>query len=652
MPPRIDRTPPRRSAVTVSTFMSKQYLPLVGALAAFAALATPLHAQNQSNRDDERGSQQDNSSSSNRDSDSNEDTETRQPDPFEPSVVRDEPRSAEEEDDDASERSLLDGSGTASTPAPPNEFELYVTRMTGRTISRFGSDLLLPSARDYTRAADATIPPDYRLNVGDTIAISLTGSAEGSVERTIDQRGRIFLPSVGEIQLAGVRQGDLKDVLMSAVGTQFRNFRVGVRTVELRGIRVFVTGYPRNPGAFSVNSLSTAFNAVLQAGGPASGGSLRSAKLVRDGREVADIDLYDIMLNGNRSRDAVLENEDVIVIPPAFPQFAVWGSVQREAIFEMRQGETLADALRFAGGPNELADLSRVIVYSSVPGSLPGPRVVSAAEFATTAIRPGDIIQVLPQGSLVQPVAEQSVVVRLEGEVRNPGNYYVAPNTPLEQVVALAGGMTERAYPFGTQIQRQSVLAQQRRSFEDALELFELSLATAPLTATSSVDQGRQQAQLVAARATLEQLREAEPDGRLVLDIEPGAVTLPSGILLEDGDRVFVPPRATSVGVFGAVYRPASFQLVESDRRRIRDYIEQAGGTLRAADKGDIFLVRANGSVLTRKEGALRARALPGDVVFVPIQTNRVDVFARIAQLTSILFQVGLAAATIQAIAE
>jgi polysaccharide biosynthesis/export protein len=634
--------------------MFKQFLPLFGSLAALAAIGSPLHAQSQSSRDDERASQRDSEgSSSNSDREDSEDGKKRRAsDPFEPSVIRDDPRVEDGQDRRGSQRSLLESSGSATVPPPPNEFEIYVARMTGRTIGRFGSDLLLPSARDYARTADATIPPDYRLNVGDTISISLTGSAEGSVERTIDQRGRIFLPSVGEIQLAGVRQGDLKDVMMRAIGTQFRNFRVGVRTTELRGLRVFVTGYPRNPGAFSVGSLSTAFNAILQAGGPATGGSMRNAKLIRDGREVANIDLYDIMLKGNRSIDSVLENEDVIVIPPALPQFAVWGSVQREAIFEMRPGETLADGLRFAGGANELADISRVIVYSSVPGSAAGPRVVQAAEFAATALRPGDIIQVLPLGSLVQPVAEQSVLVRVEGEVHNPGNYYVAPNTPLQQIVELAGGMTKRAYPFGTEFQRQSVRLQQRRSFEDALDLFELSLATAPLLSDSSFGQAEQQAQLVAARSTLAQLRKAEPDGRLILKIAPGDVSLPAGILLEDGDRVYIPPQPTSVGVFGAVYRPASFQLIEDDRRQISDYIEMAGSTLRAADKGGIFLVRANGSVLSRKEGALRARALPGDVIFVPIQTTRTDIFARIAQLTPVLFQAGLAAATITAIAQ
>ena len=622
---------------------------LFAALIAFVAQPVPLLAQtlpnaNEAERERERVRQE----SSESDDRSGDRSETSRASEFEPSQISDptsDPRRSAQ-----TRQSLLERSPAAQKVAEPSEFELYVTRMIGRPLERFGAELVLPGQRDFARAADATIPPDYRINVGDTISISLTGSAEGSVERTVDQNGRIFLPSVGEVQIAGVRQGDLKNVLMRAIGTQFRNFRVGVRTTELRGLRVFVTGYALNPGSFSVSSLSTAFNAILQAGGPAAGGSWRSAKIIRNGGEVADIDLYDILINGNRGRDIVLENEDVIVIPPAGAQIAVWGSVRREAIFELRGGETVADALRFAGGADELAETTRIIVYSTDLNDTAGPRVIPESDFATVRLRPGDIIQVLPEGNLVRPVDRQSVLVRIEGEVQSPGNYYVSPNTPLEEVVQLAGGLTSRAFVYGTAFKRQTIMAQQKRSFEEALDLFELALATAPLTADSSIERGRAEAQLIAARATLDKLREAEPDGRLVLEIEPSAQSLPTGMILENGDRLVIPPRPTSVGVFGGVYRPASFQIDEANPRKIRDYVERAGGTIRAADRGDIFVVRANGSVLTRSEGALNARALPGDVVFVPIRTQTRDVIAKIAQVSSILFQFGLAAATVAAI--
>lgn len=623
-----------------SILVSASFLALVAQPIQLKAQALP----NSSEADQEVAAREERQSGPNRET--REDREIQRAAGIEPTRIIDDAR----RNSTQMPQSLLDRAPAAIRKAEPNEFELYVSRMIGRPLQRFGSDLVLPSGRDFERAADATIPPDYRINVGDTISISLTGSSEGSVERTIDHNGRIFLPSVGEITLAGVRQGDLKTVLMREIGTQFRNFRVGVRTTKLRGVRVFVTGYAVNPGAFSVNSLTTAFNAILQAGGPAAGGSWRSAKLVRDGVEIAEIDLYDILINGNRAKDAVLENEDVIVIPPAAPQIAVWGSVRREAIFELRGSETIQDALRYAGGADELAETGRVMIYSTDLVGAPGPREILAKEFASTRVRAGDMIQILPEGNLARPTDRQSVIVRIEGEVVNPGNYYVSPNTPLEDVVQLAGGFTQRAFVYGAGLTRQTVMIQQKRSFEEALSLFELALASTPLKSGSSMDRGRSEAQLLAAQASLMKLREAKPDGRLVLETEPGAQSLPRGLILENGDRLVIPPRPTSVGVFGAVYRPASFQINETNPRTIRDYVELAGGTLEAANRGDIFVVRANGSVLTRSQGALNAKALPGDVVFVPIRTQTNDIFAKIAQISTIVFQLGLAAATVAAI--
>ena len=173
-----------------------------------------------------------------------------------------------------SSRVLLEPNPRLKPLAPPNEFEQFVERTIGRRLPRFGSDLLLPSNRDYATPATATVPPGYVLNIGDRIQISMTGSIEGSVQREIDTNGRIFLPRVGSIRLAGVRYGDLKDRLASAIGTKFRNFTVNVGIADLRGVRVYVTGFANNPGAYTVNSLSTLVNAVLAAGGPSAGGSL------------------------------------------------------------------------------------------------------------------------------------------------------------------------------------------------------------------------------------------------------------------------------------------------------------------------------------------------------------------------------------------
>lgn len=542
------------------------------------------------------------------------------------------------------------GEARVKKPAPPNEFERFVLQATGEALPRFGADLLLPSNRDYAVPATATVPPDYVLNVGDVVAISMAGSIEGSVEKQIDTDGRIFLPRVGPVRLAGVRYGDLKTVISATIGTQYRGYTVNVAIRHLRGIRVYVTGFANHPGAYSVNSLSTMINAVLAAGGPSSGGSFRSIRLVRNNEVIRTLDLYDFILRGRKADDAILQNQDVIEILPVGGEVAISGSVNAPAIFEVKPGETLEDLLRFAGGPNSLADGTRVMLYRMADFDSSGVREIDRAAAARLPASAGDIVQILSEGSLIRPMARQSVLVRIEGEVERPGNYYLPANAPLSSAIERAGGLTAQAFVFGTRFERVSVRRQQRVSFDEAVRQLEVSLAAAPLTSSFNSNAGERNAQIAAAQAVLEKLRQTEPDGRMVLDLAPGTTTLPGHFVLENNDRIVVPPRPTTVGVFGAVYRPASFLVEPGRAKTVREYLELAGGALRSGDRGDIFVVRANGAVLSKRDGALSAKALPGDVIFVPVKAQSNSIWTKIRELTTILFQLGLSTAAFIAV--
>ncbi len=532
-------------------------------------------------------------------------------------------------------------------PAKPGEFETWIRQVTGRPLKRYGADLLLPGAGNFAMPATSTIPPDYALNIGDTISIALSGSTEGSADLPIDRDGNIYLANIGSVSLLGVRYRDLHDRISAAVGRKYRGYEVSVSIKRLRGVRVYVTGFANQPGAYSVNSLSTLVNAVLQSGGPSAGGSFRSVKLYRNGREVADFDLYDLLRKGDRSHDPLLENEDVLFIPAVGKQVAVVGSVNEEAIYETKPGESVADMVALAGGPTNVGDPSRVILYRLSDQNTVGSRELDRLASTGVAAEGGDILQILPEGTLARSLEKQQAIVRIEGEVNKPGNYFVPPNTPLSTVIDMAGGLTQRAYVYGTRFSRESVRAQQRRSFLEAVDQMELSLAAAPLGGDRLIDAGERQAQIAAARAFLEKLRGNEPDGRLVIDLAPADRSLPGDLLVENNDRIVVPPRVDTVGVFGAVYRPASFLLRPGNPGQVSNYLEQAGGPIRGGDRGNIFVVRANGSVLTKRRGALKAQVLPGDSVFVPIRTQSSSVLAKIRDISQILFQIGFSAAAL-----
>jgi polysaccharide biosynthesis/export protein len=190
---------------------------------------------------------------------------------------------------------------------------------------------------------------------------------------------------------------------------------------------------------------------------------------------------------------------------------------------------------------------------------------------------------------------------------------------------------------------------QQRESFLEAVNQFEISLAASPLTENRS-NPGNASTQLIAAKAVIDRLRQTEPDGRVVLDIASSATDVPANFALENNDRILIPPQPSTVGVFGAIYRPASFLINKDSPLLIRDYLRKAGGPIRAADKRALFVVRANGEVLSRRNKALIAKALPGDVIFMPVKTQSSSVFSKIRDIVTTVFQLGLGAAAFIAV--
>lgn len=533
-------------------------------------------------------------------------------------------------------------------PARPSEFETYVSQSLARPLRRFGANLLVPEARNFTAPPTTTIPSDYRLNPGDELLVGLTGSVEASNLRlTIDSEGRIFLPKVGPVTVGGARYGDIQSLIARQVSRQYRNFRVAVSIARLHGITVYITGYAAAPGSYTLSSLSTLVNAVLIAGGPSGGGSFRSIQVRRNGRLISDFDLYNLLLKGDKSADVLLQGGDVIYIAPAGSQVAVIGSVNVEAIYEARAEETLNDMLLYAGGVNTVADSSRLLLLDPLkPG---GWQQLTPTQVTAQIASRGEIVRVLSGVGIAQPLFTLPALVTVSGEVAKPGRYYVQPGSSLGSVLAQAGGLTAQAFPYATVFTRESVQQTQRLSYERALRDLELLLSTKPLVSSiqpATIDPTR----LAAVRSVVDQLEARKPDGRMVLNVAPADRSLQGDIVLENNDSIYVPPRPVTVGVFGSVPSPASFQYTQN--ATIGDFLRRAGGVQKLGDASGIFVVRANGTLLARGRGATRGNILktpayPGDLIFVPIDANRGEFWAKLQALSSVLFPAVIATAAI-----
>lgn len=523
-----------------------------------------------------------------------------------------------------------------------SEFELFVSNIAGHRVRRFGYDLLVPESRDFAAPPTTAVPSDYRINPGDELIVGLTGTVQANNLRlTVDQDGRVFIPKVGSVRVGGVPHRDLQSAIASQVARQYRQFSVSVSIGKLHGITVYVTGFAATPGSYTVSSLSTVVNAVFAAGGPAMGGSFRSIQVRRSGRLVSDFDLYEFLLKGDKTGDIVLQNGDVINIAPIGAQVAVIGSVNREAIYEVHADDTMNDVLLYAGGANTVADISRLHVLD--PSLDSGWQELTPTALLSRKASRGQVLRVLSTVGIAQPSERLHSLVTISGEVARPGRYFVKPGTTLNEVVVMAGGLTSQAFPYGAVFVRDSLRKQQKANFEKALNELKITLTAQPLTSATS--QGQNMAyRLSALDSLVDQLRARQIDGRLVLQSSSADRQFQGNFVLENNDELFVPSTPLSVGVYGMVNSSADFRFTPG--LTVKDYVKMAGGYSRFADKGHVFVVRANGTLLGGGS-ANGAKAMPGDLIFIPINSERGAFWAKLRDLLSFGMQSTLTAAAV-----
>ncbi|MCA0177914.1 MAG: SLBB domain-containing protein [Proteobacteria bacterium] len=545
----------------------------------------------------------------------------------------------------------------------PSEFERYVQRQSGSgpespTIERFGARLLF----DLSTVNGATdplpsVPADYLIKSGDEVRLTLWGSVDADLRLVVDRNGRIAVPRVGSIAVAGVRQADLDSVIGRRVSQVFRNYQISAGVGQLRAIRVFVTGYAQQPGSITLPGLSTALHAIMRAGGPSAAGSFRDIQLRRGGKTTAQLDLYTLLTKGDRGSDLVLQPDDVIYVGPVGPQVGLIGSVNQPAVFELLPDETTTDLLRFAGGFSAVADRSRLTLERLADRNSGRVVQLTLPAEARTALGAGDLVRAFSAIDLATARGKRNQRVRIEGEVTKPGEYVLPPGSTIADALQAAGGMTQGAYVYGTELNRESVRVSQQENYDRALRDMETDMTrnSATRRTASAEEVASQTASVAATQRLVDRLRLIRPTGRVVLQIEPTATALPD-LRLEDGDRIHVPSYSSSVGIFGSVFNGGSF-LYQSDQR-IGDYLQQAGGPTHGADTKSIFVIRANGTVVSARQSSSFWRngdlnstiALPGDTIFVPEEMDKTTFTQSAKDWTQILYQFGLGVAGIKAV--
>ncbi len=324
---------------------------------------------------------------------------------------------------------------------PPTEFQEFVASSVGRRLPIYGYNLFERVPTTFAPVDRIPVTGDYLIGPGDEILLRVWGQIDLDGKLVVDRNGAVFLPKVGALSVAGLQYQQLPEYFRSAIGRVFRNFDLTVGMGQLRSIQVFVVGQARRPGSYTVSSLSTLVNALFASGGPSNTGSMRHIQLKRDNRVVTEFDFYDLLLQGDKSKDARLLPGDVIYIPPSGPSIAIAGSVNVPAIYELREGTNLGGAVEMAGGLATTADGQKAVVER-----IENHNIRRVEEFPLDkegrerTLKDGDVVRIFP----LSPRFQNAVTLR--GNVAHPGRVAWHSGMRLKDVIPNQDALVTRDY--------------------------------------------------------------------------------------------------------------------------------------------------------------------------------------------------------------
>lgn len=309
----------------------------------------------------------------------------------------------------------------------------------------FGMSFFKNQNLTFEPSLNIPTPKNYVLGSGDQIIIDIWGASENTYQLSISPEGSIIIPNIGPIYLSGLTvekaEGKVKSKLKSIYSTLDKNTYAQMSLGQIRTISVNVIGEVVKPGTYSLSSFATAFNALYMAGGPSKNGSLRDILVFRSGKKIATLDAYKFLVYGEGEAIS-LQDQDVILIKPYTSRVSLEGEVKRKAHYEIKEDETLADAIDFAGGFTGVA-YTKTISLQRNAQNFKTVKTVAADEFDKLTLEDGDKIQVGKISNLFQNR------VRVEGAVNHSGEFEFSEGMMLSSLVSKADGF--RADAFMTQ---------------------------------------------------------------------------------------------------------------------------------------------------------------------------------------------------------
>ena len=304
----------------------------------------------------------------------------------------------------------------------------------------FGRNIFNNQMLTFEPNVNMPTPANYRLGAGDQVFIDVWGSTQESYDETISPDGYVVLDGIGPVKLGGLTVSQATAALRSRLGRRYSDSNVSLSVGETRSSQVQVMGEVNAPGTYSLSSLSSAFNALYAAGGISDIGTLRDIKVYRGGREIASIDVYDYILNGNTKGDIRLQDNDVVVVGPYDCLVNIRGKVKRPMFYEMRKDESVNTIVQYAGGFTGDAYTKNVRLIRK-NGSRYSIHTIE--EFDMNGFNLSDCDSIYVDSV----VARFSNLVEVRGAVYHPGQFELGSSiSSVRDLIEAADGVREDAF--------------------------------------------------------------------------------------------------------------------------------------------------------------------------------------------------------------
>ena len=361
----------------------------------------------------------------------------------------------------AASREHVPNAGSAEDIDPLMTQDVQKTANSGVTLPEasegvYGRSVFRNKNLSFAPSKNMPTPKNYILGPGDEVIVDIFGANQSTIRSVISPEGYINVDILGPIYLSGKSiesanvflKGKLAQIYEGLSGGEEKT-DIQLSLGQVRSIQITIVGEVPNPGTFMVTSLSTVFHAMFQAGGVKEPGTVRAIKLVRNNKSIATIDIYDFLLNGSRKNDVRLEEGDVILVEPYQSVVKVLGYVKRPMDYEMKDGETIADLLKYAGGFSKTAYSDNVSVVRQQGHDLV-VTTVEAAHYSSFVLKDGDEIEVRKMEARFENR------ISISGAVVLPGVFELKPEVnSVRKLVNKAGGLLPEAFTKRALIHRQ-----------------------------------------------------------------------------------------------------------------------------------------------------------------------------------------------------